>query len=129
MLVSEFAKKFVKVSLSADGGDETFYGYEKYSLSEERHKIISTYRKLIKPIAYLGEPRLHHIGQRLGVADKIVKAVAVATETNNLLNTFLISSEIFSQSELKRIFGSEDRGARLDKSFGCDHWQLSLIHI
>lgn len=41
-LVSKIAKRDVKVSLSADGGDEQFYGYNNYSLVSRLNNISNT---------------------------------------------------------------------------------------
>lgn len=47
ILVSRFAKKHVKVALSADGGDEIFAGYNRYS----QLATLSTYLKRIPRLA------------------------------------------------------------------------------
>jgi len=47
-LLSQFTKNFVKVSLSADGGDEAFCGYNRYWRTEEVLKIFKEYPYLIK---------------------------------------------------------------------------------
>lgn len=45
-LVSRFAKEYVTVALSADGGDETFYGYNSYSSVRRNIKRINNLRVL-----------------------------------------------------------------------------------
>ena len=38
LLLSKFTSNFVKVALSSDGGDEQFYGYNRYLLTNNRYK-------------------------------------------------------------------------------------------
>ncbi|HIP44814.1 MAG TPA: asparagine synthase (glutamine-hydrolyzing) [Sulfurospirillum arcachonense] len=47
-LVSQLARKDVTVALSADGGDELFAGYNKYSLSQQYHKTFSKIPQLAR---------------------------------------------------------------------------------
>ncbi len=47
-LVSQLARKEVTVALSADGGDELFAGYNKYSLSAQYYKLFSKVPKLAR---------------------------------------------------------------------------------
>lgn len=46
-LVSRFARDFVKVSLSADGGDETFCGYDRYWQIDA---LFQKFQKIPKPL-------------------------------------------------------------------------------
>jgi asparagine synthase (glutamine-hydrolysing) len=124
LLVSEFARKYVKVSLSADGGDETFYGYPKYWLSESRHGSINKIRSLLQPLRHLGDSSLRFLGHQAGMGDKLAKAVSVAHEGVGLLDTFLIGEEVFSPVELNRLFGNRYSGLRFDESVGLGGWGI-----
>ncbi len=56
LIVSGFAKEFVTVALSGDGGDESFAGYTRYQWMNER---LSKIAKLPKPLRALLKTSLH----------------------------------------------------------------------
>lgn len=124
LLLAEFARKHVKVSLSADGGDETFYGYPKYWLSESRHRSINRLRRWLKPLRYFGDARLRGLGSAVDIGDKLAKAVSVANDGTGLLGTFSIGEEVFSPMELARLFGAGTGRPRFDESFGVGAWKI-----
>lgn len=51
-IVSQLAKQEVKVSLSADGGDEFFGGYTKYEITKNLYPKIEKFPKLAKSAAH-----------------------------------------------------------------------------
>lgn len=71
ILVSQLARRHVKVALSADGGDEVFCGYSVYSQQDKFMKILNSVPSEIKPalnnfgtfivskLPYLHEATLH----------------------------------------------------------------------
>lgn len=75
-LVSRLAKQHVKVSLSADGGDEIFAGYNRYSANhhfyERIRKVPASFRKLASSIlTEIGHDRAVKLFKRLPVTSKI----------------------------------------------------------
>ncbi len=56
-LVSRLAKKFVTVSLSADGGDEIFGGYDKYTQTLKYQKMFSKVPSIFGDIMELVDPK------------------------------------------------------------------------
>jgi len=61
-LVSRFAKEQVTVSLSGDGGDELFCGYNRYQITEKYWKKLSAlplrYRKLLSSLLLSASPKV-----------------------------------------------------------------------
>lgn len=57
-LVSELAKKSVKVSLSADGGDEIFAGYNRYLIASQMYSKLSKIPKSIRGLLGNGLEKL-----------------------------------------------------------------------
>lgn len=50
ILVSEFAKKYVTVALSADGGDEVFGGYDNYRSIQKKTVVLNKVPTNVKPV-------------------------------------------------------------------------------
>ena len=69
-LVSKLAREDVKVALSADGGDELFWGYSHYGVVLERHAALARWpqaarRAFSRPLASLDGAALSRLADRL----------------------------------------------------------------
>jgi asparagine synthase (glutamine-hydrolysing) len=60
----------------------------------------------------------------MGLGEKLAKAVSVANAGVGLLDTFLIAGEVFSPTEIDRLFGGGCELGRIDESFSLGDWEI-----
>lgn len=67
MLVSKFASQYVKVVISADGGDEIFGGYNSYKLIHNTNKLLNKIPSVLKPFIkkQFDRPFIHIINNNM----------------------------------------------------------------
>jgi asparagine synthase (glutamine-hydrolysing) len=114
-LVSKLAKNQVKVSLSADGGDEIFGGYTKYQITKNLFQKVKAYPQFIKNgtaalLNHIDPNTLETYSSHLpilknytGISNKFHK-FRQAISSNNLVDFFNRSSTYFSKRELEAIY-------------------------
>lgn len=95
VLVSKFAKKYVNVALSADGGDEIFGGYTKYRDIQSIYQKIDTIKKADK---YLFHTLIPFIKSSFSL--KIAKSL----KFRNLLNKYNKLNDMLDSPNLEDIF-------------------------
>lgn len=110
MLVSKLARQHVKVSLSADGGDEFFGGYSKYRSNEFSHNILLNVPNFFsKKIAILVESFIKNQTnklklERLGVYEMGFNILN--SKNKEIKKISKMEGSLFSNFELSNFFPS-----------------------
>lgn len=102
-LVSQLARKDVSVSLSADGGDEIFGGYDKYTSIKNKIKRFSQIPSPLYPLVKIGlnNGAVHSLAKNLGMinaGDRLKRfSLILGQNEKGLLK---IGSQIFTDIDL-----------------------------
>ncbi|TWI76907.1 asparagine synthase (glutamine-hydrolysing) [Desulfobotulus alkaliphilus] len=129
-LVSRIARQSVTVSLSADGGDEVFGGYEKYQQALKVNRILSFLpaKNVISASLIDIEP------ENLGFINKILRfdrrfrKVTQALESSHAGNIQALVSSVFTPKEIRQFLlaGSSSASTAFDDFILLDK-QLSVL--
>lgn len=117
-LVSEVAKNEVGVSLSADGGDELFAGYNKYRRSLRLASVINKVpyaSRLGAALSFVQPDRIPVLKSMPKVAQRYRKTIE-AMSVDNLSEIMGSLSGIFTQQELDRLLVSGFRSVETNFS-------------
>lgn len=124
-LVAKFAREQVKVSLSADGGDELFGGYTKYAFTQRAfgklNLIPLPLRKFIKPILQRGYQnsllkrlmQMPFAGSYSNVDAKMQKLIRTL-DADSYEKLFALSSQYIDQKGLQKINSGNLKSNLLD---------------
>lgn len=110
LLVSKLARKDVTVSLSADGGDEVFGGYSKYTGIQKKMSFFSSIPSILQPVAkrILGNGASHYVANRLGMFDAKDRLKRFEEMIDaDPISMLSIGSSIFSDSEIKQLINHD----------------------
>lgn len=117
MLVSKMAKQRVTVALSGDGGDEIFWGYNRYFFFQKYQKhffnwpisklagrgFVHTYKSaLAKPLDFLLKARVSGLGEKMDKIEKVLKVNGI-DEYYASLTTFWMDELGISEARLKEV--------------------------
>lgn len=105
-LVSSLARESVTVSLSADGGDEIFGGYNKYTSINHKNRLMSKIPKGLLPLAKssLNSKITHFLSSKMGVynAEQRLKRLSLMLGSNDK-ELLEIGSQVFTDFELRML--------------------------
>jgi asparagine synthase (glutamine-hydrolysing) len=121
-LVSALARKYVTVSLSADGGDEIFAGYSKYTTTMQYFNKFNSVPNSIKSIVSFGMDNINpkHIpilNKTYNFATRYEKINAIL-KAKNSVEAMKYTSEYFTKKEREKLLkvGFGDLQTNFDKN-------------
>jgi asparagine synthase (glutamine-hydrolysing) len=119
-LVSQLARKYVTVSLSADGGDEIFAGYSKYTTTMQYFNKFNSVPNSIKSIVSFGMDNINpkHIpilNKTYNFATRYEKINAIL-KAKNSVEAMKYTSEYFTKKERDKLLkvGFDDLKTNFD---------------
>ncbi|CAA6818424.1 MAG: Asparagine synthetase [glutamine-hydrolyzing] (EC [uncultured Thiotrichaceae bacterium] len=123
VLVSQLARKEVTVSLSADGGDELFAGYEKHSRVLDYHKRFASKPAALRNTAsslmgLINPDYIPVLNKTQNFSTKYDKLRQILG-SKDILDVLKITSQEFSELDLKRLF--KDMPKTAPNNFDLQH--------
>jgi len=134
-LVSNLARQTVKVALSADGGDEVFGGYEKYSFVIRLKKAVkympAGLQKFAGSFSQSLNPETFFAGSAKNTISKKVSKLSKILSSENMAEILYWYSLNFTQKQLEKIlaqpFKKPDTNFNLSSAFNTKNDDINTM--
>ncbi len=106
-LVSRIARKYVKVALSADAGDELFAGYPRHKKSLELINKLNALPDFSKSAITNVADLMHFLLERNISKPSKFDKLSLTSKSNETLEVFNIINQTYTQNEVKRLISDD----------------------